>query len=709
MPRIVFLVLVLLASRLVAGPDWLVDGSSYKARATLDGPDLVLDNGLIRRTIRLDPGGATIAFDNLMTGASMLRGVKPEATVTVDGTEIAVGGLLGQPNYAYLDPAWLDQLTSDPNAMTPTGHTIGPIAERLTWARVRHHAPDVSWPPPGVEVTITYDHAPMAVTVAVHYELYDALPLLCKWITVANTGDAPVMLDSFTSELFAAVEPTSFVGGDPSSFETPNMHIESDYAMGGSMQAGEANSHAWRWASDPQYQTQVHYERKTPCLLLVGPDLGPGVAIAPGETFESSRVWELVHDSTDRERNGLAIRKMYRTIAPWVTENPLMLHARFSNWDAVKLAIDQCAEVGFEMVILTFGSGFNIENNSAEYLAQMKQYADYAESRGVEIGGYSLLASRSVGAADDVVSPPGERPMFGNSPCLQSGWGKAYFEKLYKFYPATGFSLLEHDGSYPGDACASTDHPGHAGLADSRWTQWKMISDYYGWCLANGVSLNVPDWYYLSGATKCGMGYRETNWSLPRAQQVIHARQNIYDGCWTKTPSMGWMFVPLTEYHGGGGAATIEPLAEHLDHYERMLAANLSFGVQACYRGPRLYDEDRTKDLVSKWVSWFKEHRDILESDMVHGRRADGRDVDWMLHVNPSLATPGMLVAFNPTPEPMRRTLRVNLYYTGLTDEAVAISADGTRTPLTLGRDYTVEVPVVIEAGGMSFVEFERP
>jgi hypothetical protein len=31
------------------------------------------------------------------------------------------------------------------------------------------------------------------------------------------------------------------------------------------------------------------------------------------------------------------------------------------------------------------------------------------------------------------------------------------------------------------------------------------------------------------------MGYRETNWSLPRAQQHIHARQNLYDGTWDKT------------------------------------------------------------------------------------------------------------------------------------------------------------------------------
>jgi hypothetical protein len=37
------------------------------------------------------------------------------------------------------------------------------------------------------------------------------------------------------------------------------------------------------------------------------------------------------------------------------------------------------------------------------------------------------------------------------------------------------------------------------------------------------------------------MGYREENWSLPRWEQILLARQNIYDGTFLKTPSMGWV------------------------------------------------------------------------------------------------------------------------------------------------------------------------
>ena len=132
----------------------------------------------------------------------------------------------------------------------------------------------------------------------------------------------------------------------------------------------------------------------------------------------------------------------------------------------------------------------------------------------------------------------------------------------------------------------------------------------------------------------------------PRDEQEIIERQNIFDGTWEKTPSMGWMFVPLTEYQGGGAAATIEPLKEHLPHYEARLANLFGAGVQACYRGPRLYDSDETKAVVKRWVAFYKQHRPILNSDLIHLRRPDARDWDGWLHVNPgpARARPGRVL-----------------------------------------------------------------
>ena len=134
-----------------------------------------------------------------------------------------------------------------------------------------------------------------------------------------------------------------------------------------------------------------------------------------------------------------------------------------------------------------------------------------------------------------------------------------------------------------------------------------------------------------------------------------------------------------------------------------MLLSNLGLGVQACYRGPRLYDTDRTKAMVKKSVAWYKDHRDILESDLIHGRRADARDVDWMLHANPQLKEKGMLVVFNPLKQAVDREIKVNLHYTGITNK-VRVSREGApATTLKLHPDETVQVRVQIPAEGMSW------
>ena len=693
--------------------DWLIDGNSFiaKAQPTPDGQELELANGLVRRVIRLQPGSATVAFDNLMTSASLLRSVRPEAIVELNGRRFNVGGLSGQPIHNYLDPRWLERMRPDPDSFRFSSFHFGRTQPRFPWQKHSNWlSQDMPWPPPGAAVTLLFlppTNCP-AVEVQVHYELYDGLPLISKWLTLSNASTQPVTLDSLIVEQLAIVEPESIVDGTPANFRGVYRDLEafSDYSFGGDM-SGNADAPAIHWVSDPLYATQVHYERKTPCLLECSPTNGPSAQIQPGETYESFRVFELVHDGTDRERRGLALRRAYRALAPWTQENPILMHVRSAKPDAVKLAIDQCAELGFELVIMTFGSGFDIENEKPEYLAELKEIANYARSKGIALGGYSLLASRSIDKDDDVINPTtgttgGAR--FGNSPCLGSRWGEDYFRKLRQFFEKTGCNVLEHDGSYPGDVCASTNHPGHLGLADSQWKQWKIISGFYEWCRGRGIYLNVPDWYYLCGSSKCGMGYRESNWSLPREEQEIIERQNIFDGTWEKAPSMGWMFVPLTEYQGGGAAATIEPLRDHLPHYETRLANLFGAGVQACYRGPRLFDCDDTKAVVKRWADFYKQHRAILDSDLIHLRRADGRDWDGWLHVNSHLAERGLAMFYNPLETPITRDIQLPLYYTGLQNKAIVRPEDGNSATVSIARDYSATVKVQIPARGRTWL-----
>ncbi len=702
------------ASQMLPSPDWLITRNSTPVTIVLDKEteELTIQNGLVKLTFTTKPNCALVGYKNLVTDESVLRAVSPLADVTLAGRRYDIGGLQGQPDRAFLRPDWIKSLTAIPSSFRFTGYSISEPKERFQWKRTRP-AEDLPWPAPGKVLTLHFA-PPLAgdaptITVDVHYRLYEGQPLVCKWITLTNHGMHPVRVNSFTSEILAAVEGESSVG-DPPDWRLPNIGITTDYSFGGDNQADA--THTVHWVADPQYTTQVNYELHTPCLLEVRPPLGPDTDIPPHGAMETFRTWELLYDTTDRVRKGLENCRMYRTIAPWTTENPLMLHLTSTTPDVVKTAIDQAAECGFEMVIFSFGSGLNMEDETASNIARFREFADYAHSKGLQIGGYSLLASRSIDAADDVINPKTGKPggaIFGNSPCLCSKWGIEYFQHIKHFLTSTGFDLLENDGSYPGDVCASTTHPGHHGLLDSQWQQFWKIAHFYRWCRERGIYLNVPDWYFLQGSNKSGMGYRETNWSLPRDLQHLHARQNMYDGTWNKTPSMGWMFVPLVQYHGGGAAATIEPLHEHIDDYREHIMDCLLYGVQACYRGPRLYDTPTVRKMVQTCVKFFKKHRAILQSDIVHLRRPDGEDWDGILHVNPSLHECGLAAFFNPLQHSITRTIQLPLYYTGLTTSAM-VSTEGKRAKkYRLNRQFGIAIEVTIPAHGFTWCIITRP
>jgi hypothetical protein len=705
--------------------DWLVRKPDFNSNIYQKNKCLVLSNGLISRTFSIFPNGATVGFDNLVKDISLFRAVKPEALISINGVEFCVGGLIGQPVMNYFKESWINDLSADETAMRLMDFYTNPIQVPFEWKKRLNWMPmDPDWPPKGLELTMIYRFEKSQkkflqkqygevisdllehIEVEVHYEMYDGLPLLSKWIVINNNSGSVLWVDDFQSEILAYIEPES-VSGDKAAWISPLITVETDYAFGGSMSQEASVENSYTWEVDDKYETIINYSRIQPTMLVVSPKIGPGIDIEPDNHFRSYKVFELIQDNRDRERQGLGLRKMYRTIAPWTTENPILMHVRRADDKAVKSAIDQCADVGFEMVIMTFGSGFNIEDSTKSNWDRLKQLGNYAHQKNIALGGYSLLASRKIDSENDVVMPEGQKPRFNNSPCLQSAWGRKYFKNLYSFYEYTGLDILEHDGSYPGDICISTQHPGHRDIHDSQWEQFMMISDFYKWCRSKGIYLNVPDWYFLNASNKTAMGYRETNWSLPRAYQEIIERQNVYDGTWEKTPSMGWMFVPLVQYHGGGKAATIEPLNEHLDHYEQRLANLFGAGVQACYRGPRLYDTPETREIVKKWVDFYLNHRRILDADIIHVRRPDGRDYDGILHVDPEGNEKGLLMLYNPLDVPIKKEIEVDIYYTGLINRVSISKEDGEYRSVHIEPDGKVSLDIEIPANKWTWYIFK--
>ena len=705
MKRIIFSFLVCISQCFfLYGQDWLLDGSGYVSTIvkTSDGMGIMMTNGLISREFRVSPGLSTINISNLMTGDSMLRTACSEGTLTIDGKDYPLGGLSGVEERGYMLPEWIDGMRPLENSFRVVDWTVTDLKPRMEWNRKRW-ALVKEWNPTGKELTITLEGPGdlKGVKVDLHYEIYDGAPIIGKWLIVRNETRRAIMLDKFTLEELAFVEYESDVDHVPAS-SAGSIHVESDWA--------QVSCGTTFWGTDPKYTSQVNYGLQTQCFLTVKlPNDGPAQEIPSGERFESFRNWLMPFDSQERERKGLFLRHFKRILAPWTTENPIFLHLTSTKLEDVKTAIEQCVETGYEMIILSFGSGLDMEDESEENISKFKEYVDLAHSKGIEIGGYSLLASRWISDEVDVINPrTGKRGgmTFGSSPCLSSEWGHEYFRKIQSFFEKTGMDVFEHDGSYSGDPCASTSHAFHKGLEDSQWNQRKMLENLYKWMRAKGIYMNVPDMgTMLIGSSKCGVGYREDNWSLPRDRQIILGRQNIFDGTWKRNSGDGWTFTPLVQYHGGGAAATLEPLDEHLDAYKAHMIQNYGSGVQSCYRGFRLYDTERTKEAVKEVISWYKEHRDILNSDIIHLRRPDGKDWDGIMHVNPGLEEKGFAMLYNPTNKEITRVIKLPLYYTGLTRKAKISQDGGKARKYRLKRDYSVEVEVTIPASGHTCLE----
>lgn len=691
--------------------DWLLSNSPSKAAVykSANQKDIILYNGLLKRVFRIQPNLACTDFTNVSNGQQLLRAVKPEARLTIDGVDHNIGGLHGQKENAYLRPEWTDHFTANKNDFQFLSFHVSAITPYINWPANRWAGNTKQ--PTGIIISFLFKSEMAALKeliITVNYELYDGIPLIVKWISVENKSNHVFTISKPVNEVLALVEEESAVIGSPEQMKKQHgIYVETNYAFNNAMRY-DISDQTTHWKTDSVYTSQVNYNFQTPCLLEVYPEKLKGIDLKPNEVFRSVRTHELLMDSYDRERRGLAIRRMYRKVAPWTTENPIFMHLVSKNDEEVKQAIDQCAATGYEALILSFGSHCNLEDTSAANIEKWKQLTDYAHRKKILIGGYSLFSSRRISDEDDVIDPVTGKPdagaFFGHAPCLGSKWGLAYIAKLKYFFNQTRFDLFENDGPYPGDVCASVTHPGHKDLDDSQWRQMEMQKGLYRWLNERGVYINAPDWYFLDGTHKIAIGYREVNFSLSREQQKILNRQNIYDGLWEKSPSMGWGFVPLTKYQGGGPEAVLEPLSEHIKDYEQLMMQYYGAGVQACYRGPRLYDTEETKATVVKVINWYKKYRDILNADVIHLRRADGRDWDGILHVNPELDIKGLAMLYNPLKERITRTIRLPLYYTGLTTVAIVQERAGSAKKYTLNRDYTIDLTVTIEPENYTWI-----
>jgi hypothetical protein len=123
------------------------------------------------------------------------------------------------------------------------------------------------------------------------------------------------------------------------------------------------------WFQDPNYDQccdqEIHVMYTLYSFLVVGYGLdvyyggttGPGAVLMGGDSWDSLAVHQVLHDSNEVERQGLAIRKTHAVLAPHLLETPInFMITNISSTAVWREAIDQAAVTGHDLVIVGFGA-----------------------------------------------------------------------------------------------------------------------------------------------------------------------------------------------------------------------------------------------------------------------------------------------------------------------------------------------------------------
>lgn len=689
---------------------------------------ILLTNGLVSRKFLLtDENLGCISLRRIDKDIEFLRAIKPEVRVSLDGAWQEIGGLTGAPDNAFISPQWYRLLHSKPDSFRFAGMTVEGCVKPYEWQPKCNAPEDIAWPAKGRRVTFRFVAPPagkyQGVGVAVSYEIYDGIPAMMKTFRLINKSGKELVVTKFEGE-HLAVQPTN----------SALLHVESDYSFAlanfretssglgihaGGGRAGFKDYYlgggATRFIRDPDWGSMatlnpaedLFLDDPENALLLSKPPTGPNWTVKPGDSFDAFRTFEILNDTTEKERQFLAQRRFYRKLAPQTNEKMFEVHAP-STRDMKVLGplMDQMAEIGFnQLQAPEHPGGFNYADSSPGNIASMKAICDYGKSRNIRVGVYQLMmASQGWGSPadnynciDPVTGKPGSA--FGQSACGASAWADMYYDNMWKTIEGAGMGAFKPDGPYHGDPCAATNHPHHKGLEDSQWAQWMWMCKVLHEGQRRNLYLTIPDWYFLNGQVCTGMGYREATDNIDITLQTVIYRQYIFDATWHKTAQMGWVNLNTEVLRGG--------MEKNLDAYERAFFVMLSSGAQVWVRGHRLYDGPESKAMLLKWMAWYQKHKEVILGDIIHLKRPDGRSLDYYLHVNPGGKEKGMLLVFNPLDREASQTIDLPLYYTGLTDEATIRDQDGTATTVKLDDTASTKLPVTLPAGGYTWFTIE--
>ncbi|MFE7216406.1 hypothetical protein ACFY0A_35805 [Streptomyces sp. NPDC001698] len=635
--------------------DWVVHPVTTPSTISRHGRSITMANGIVQRSFDIAPDFSTTSLKNLGTRQEMLdHSGEPEATIVLDGTAYDVGGAIASRGFVYASHR-IEDSTQKPYEWTPyreDGVTLKPYAEKRPW------------PAKGKALVVTFrPHPSLAaklhgVTVTARYEIYDGIATVMKKVSVDNTSATPVVIDHLTVDRLHVHRQLA-----------ERLYLDTDY-HGGTDNAYRNND------KDRTYTNTDEGDYRTYTVLYKdGPAYRIGTEVPHwGGHFDGFRSFLLLHSTDHYEAQQMEIKAMYRTLAPQITENPLFYHLISDDSTALRNSATAGAAMGFEMMIQSFGSGFNMLSTDPAYLSRKNADFDAVRALGLDPGGYTLLTTGQI-------FDPAESSCAGTEWGTVMGLGTTGFvefqRRVQNSIDAAGIDVVELDGPWPMFRCGETNHAYADGGADTVYKQWTFSNDLYKMMRERGVFINAPDLHYFNGGNKNVIGYQESGWSQPRQQQLLHGRQYIYNGTYERVPSATWTFMPIDVYHGGGTAAAFKPLKQNLFDYSWGIGQSFLAGVNPTFRGTTLDDGDPdVRSVVRYWTDVYKTYRGLVTTDLVHlipprqkpGNLARGTGIDAFMHARSEGDERALVAVFNQTDEQHTQSLTLPLYYTGMTD-----------------------------------------
>jgi len=351
---------------------WVLDNSGYTATMLWESGVLTLSNGLTER--KIDAKKGTVSLVNQTEGISYLHELKQDILLTIDGREVEF----------YKEVVFLE-------------YSEIPMREDLHY-RPQFATEEVVYPPKGKAAMLRYSLG--ALEVRVIYEIFDGIPVVAKRLHIINNSSKTVVVNRIFVDSLAM---------DADAYAM--FYAETNYNGG----CGHNNNRTL----SVQYADGV---------LNLGFDIGPDAEVAAGETFTGLRAYELLHTARYYEQKMIEVKEMYKRIAPWVLESPLIFHITSDIQKLLREAIDDISEVGFDMLIQSFGSMVNLENIGPFNIWRHKKVYTYARSKGIAAGGYTLAIIKNYRPIKGLERNPNDKA--GIVRCLATEWSVKYWKNI---------------------------------------------------------------------------------------------------------------------------------------------------------------------------------------------------------------------------------------------------------------------------------------